>query len=220
MLQTCRRKSSASECLPKRLAVGREISLARRGDGYQHDRVLQQLPLWYKSGSDLPKTDVCSWTYKLDGIQLGDLSIETKALSDPAQLLGNVLGVACLGAIEDKGSPRLRSGRHGAILRLTPGAFFHQCRQEYGYRLRGPRLLGFFTAGGARWRGRSPCQSEAAAAWRCTVEAVGWRPGARCGACGVAWRKKNGADIALCNPLARCNLRHGSEIWSRSKGAM
>jgi hypothetical protein len=58
--------------------------------------------------------DVCSWTYQTDGIQLGDFSIETEALRDPAQFLGNVLGVACFGAIEDKGSPCL-CARHTVL---------------------------------------------------------------------------------------------------------
>lgn len=43
-------------------------------------------------------------TYKADCIQFCDFRVEAQALNEPSQLFSNVLGISCLGAIEDKGA--------------------------------------------------------------------------------------------------------------------
>jgi hypothetical protein len=51
--------------------------------------------------------------YKRDCVQGKNICVETQALGDTAQFLSNVLCISRLGAIDNKGTTRLRGGGHG-----------------------------------------------------------------------------------------------------------
>jgi hypothetical protein len=55
-------------------------------------------------------------TYEGDGVEVGDMGVEAQALCNPSQFLGNILGVASFGAIEDQGAAGGRGGGHGRCL--------------------------------------------------------------------------------------------------------
>lgn len=78
--------------------------------------------LWGTSQASDSATGRLLLTYKIDGVQFGDLGVEPQALGNPTQLFSNVLGVACLGAIEDQGSTPLHCARHDAIERAENSA--------------------------------------------------------------------------------------------------
>lgn len=110
MLETGGRQAGAAKGPPQLLAVGGELALAGGGDGDEHDRVLQQLFL--RGGSEGGVKQPPWRAYEADGIELGDVGVEAQTLGQAAQLFCNVLGVSCLGAVDDQGSTaRFRS--HG-----------------------------------------------------------------------------------------------------------
>lgn len=52
-------------------------------------------------------------TYKGDGVQGGDFSVESESFSNPSHFLGDILGVASFGTIDDQGASRLLHRSHG-----------------------------------------------------------------------------------------------------------
>lgn len=73
--------------------------------------MLQQLLL---QGNQRPCSVLLSClTYKADCIQFCDFRVEAQALSEPSQLLSNVLGISRLGAIEDEGAAEALRIPHG-----------------------------------------------------------------------------------------------------------
>ena len=130
-LQTSRPQSCTAQRLPEDLAVGWKITLARGGYGDQYELMLQQLLLQGNQWRCL----LVLWclTYKADCIQFCDFRVEAQALSEPSQLLSNVLGISCLGAIEDEGAAealRIPHGRCSAVRRQTRNAICGETRLE------------------------------------------------------------------------------------------
>lgn len=67
--------------------------------------MLQQLFL--RGGSEVGiLTDSHHGAYEADGVELGDVCIEAQTLSEPPELLCNVLGISRLGAVDDQGTAR------------------------------------------------------------------------------------------------------------------
>jgi hypothetical protein len=111
LLQTSRPQSITPDGLPEFLTVGWQFALARGGNGYQDDMMLQQLSLPRVNHGSLHTARPL--TYKSDGVQLSDFRGESQSLSDPSHLLSHILRVACFRAVDDQGAARVQWTRHG-----------------------------------------------------------------------------------------------------------
>lgn len=94
LLQTARAKTRTSQAPPEDLAVERQLALAGGRDGDQNHFILQQLSLLHNQPGAVALKGKS--TYESHGIELDDISIEAQPLSEAAQLLSDVLGVARL----------------------------------------------------------------------------------------------------------------------------
>lgn len=121
LVQTARAQTSTPQGAPEDLAVERQLALARRRDGDQDDFTLQQLSLLHNQpGAGALKG---KGTYKGHGIELDDIGIEAQPLSEAAQLLSDVLGVACLGAVEHESAAGGGAcSCHGGVVAAHPSA--------------------------------------------------------------------------------------------------